>query len=440
MSENSRKYIWLRRLLPFVVLAMGIIGTVALVKSKRSPERKPRISRGVLVEVQKAQPAKRTVMVVSNGVIQPRREISIAPEVSGKVTWVNPSLLVGGFLRKGEKLFSIDATDYQRNAERSRANLAQAQQRVTEANSVALIARREWDRVGKKLGASKPTPLMLKQPQLQSAQAGFAASKADLAQARANLNRTTIRAPFNCRVRRKTVDLGQYVRVGQNVATLYGTDVAEVLVSLPISELRWLNIPRQHGLGAAQGSLQNPAPAAEVRLKVGTEILVKKGVLARSVGEIDAIGRTSKVIVVIEDPYNLKTNTAGTATGATENGAQATMDFEIGAFVEVSIPGKQLNSVIPLAAHLVHSGETVWIADADDRLQVRKVDVIRRNQKEAFISAGLKAGDRVITTSLSGIVPGSKLRIHAPQKGPAAKKETLKTAQRPSPKKAEVSQ
>ena len=96
-------------------------------------------------------------------------------------------------------------------------------------------------------GAPKgtPNPLTLYEPQLKAAQAAMAGAQADLSQAQLNLKRTVVPRPFNLRVRVKRVDKGQYVRVGQELATVYGTDVAEVIVPLPVAELRWLTIPRR---------------------------------------------------------------------------------------------------------------------------------------------------------------------------------------------------
>jgi hypothetical protein len=171
-----------------------------------------------------------------------------------------------------------------------------------------------------------------------------------------------------------------------------------------------------------------------VRLHTGKETMKKEGVLARSIGEIDTTGQTSKVVVVINDPYHLKASSS--KGGETERPA---MDFEVGAFVEVILPGRELERVFPLAAHLVRSGDTVWVADKEDLLQIRKVKVARRNDKEAFVSGGLIEGERVITTNLSGAIPGLKLRVHQAKATPK-EKEGPKTAHRPVPKKAEASQ
>ena len=90
------RYKWLRRVLPLVILAAGVGGTVALVKSRKPPPRRPKVKKSLLVKVITAKQERRKVAVTSNGVIQPRYEASISPEISGKVRWINPALVVGG--------------------------------------------------------------------------------------------------------------------------------------------------------------------------------------------------------------------------------------------------------------------------------------------------------------------------------------------------------
>jgi len=313
---------WVRRLLPLVVLALGAGGTVLLVKSRKPPARKKRPKSAQLVEVVTVKAQRRQVEVVSNGLVQPRREVSLVPEVSGRVRYMNPGLVVGGMVGRGAVLVAIEQADYKLAMEKARSQVAQAQRALAMAQSNARVARSEWDRLGKRSGG-KASPLTLYEPQLKEAEALLAAARADLEMARLNLQRTVIRAPFNLRVRSEQVEVGQYVRVGQEIAKVYGTDVAEAMVPLPVSELRWLKIPSGPG---EEGS------TVTVRLKTGEAVYERQGRLVRAVGEVDATGRMSKVVVGIDDPFNLKVR----------DGARYQPAFEIGAFVEVALEGRML--------------------------------------------------------------------------------------------------
>jgi len=340
--------------------------------------------------------------------VQPRREVGIVPQVSGKVTRVHSSLVLGGMVRKGQTLLTIDPADYRLGVERALASVAKAEQTLALEESNARVARREWKMLGStvKGGARKPSPLALRAPQLRAARASLASARADLKQARLNLSRTTLRAPFSLRVRSESVEVGQYVMAGKAVAQVYGTDTAEVLVPLPVADLQWLDVPR--GRAPAGGG-----PEVIVRQKSGATVHERKGRLVRSVGEIDATGRMSRVVVAISDPYNLE------ATGKEKD----LPDLEMGTFVEVQIQGKTLPGVHAIPAEALRLGAKVWVASAkDDTLQVRKVTVARRTAAEALITAGLKDGDRVVLTGITGALAGMKLRIKSEKPGKKKKK------------------
>lgn len=403
-TRQHDRFKWLRRLLPVVILAAGIGGTVALVKSRKSPARRPKVKKSLQVEVITAKQERRKVAVTSNGVIQPRHEAAISPEISGKVRWINPALVVGGMIRSGAPMVKIEPADYKLRVDKSRAAVALAEKNLAVAESNARVARSEWKMVGKTTGA-KPTPLTLHEPQLKAAQSSLASAKADLEQAKLDLSRTTIRAPFSLRVRKEQVERGQYVRVGQELARVYGTDVVEVIVPLPVSEVRWLRVPR----GASKRG--KARPAVIVRLKTGDAEYTRDGVLVRSVGEVDPTGRMSKVVVAIEDPYNLKKENR-------ERRANA-VDFEIGAFVEVSLKGRSIEAVIPIPSRALRAGSRVWVVGPDNTLKIKPVTTARVTALEALVTGGLEPGERVVISSIPGAVDGMRLRL----KGKTEKKK-----------------
>jgi len=396
---------WVRRILPVVILALGVGGTVALVKSRKKPPRKPTLKKSMLVEVLKVSQVRRKVQVMSNGTIQPRQEATIAPEVSGKVRWINSALVVGGFMKVGERMLAIEPADYKLFVDKARSAVALAAKNLALAESSARVARTEWKLHGGAGTRSKPNPLTLYEPQLKAAQAAMASARADLEQAKLNLRRTVVTAPFNLRVRRKRVDKGQYVRVGQELATVYGTDVAEVIVPLPVSELRWLKIPRRiHRRGRLSSRRsKEEGPPVIVRLKTGAGVHERQGVLVRSVGEVDPTGRMSKVVVAIEDPYHLRKKAAPAD--------QPAVDFEIGAFVEVALRGKALEQVVPIPVEALHAGSVVWVLKKDNTLEIRPVTAARLSETEALISSGLRPGERIVLSHVAGAVNGMRLRV-----------------------------
>ena len=81
-----------------------------------------------------------------------------------------------------------------------------------------------------------------------------------------------------------------------------------------------------------------------------------------------------------------------------------------GMFVTVRIQGRQVANIHRLQRHLVHDGDTVYLAD-DLQLRIQPVTILRRFEKTVLISDGLSNGDLVITTPISGAIPGLKIRM-----------------------------
>ena len=81
-------------------------------------------------------------------------------------------------------------------------------------------------------------------------------------------------------------------------------------------------------------------------------------------------------------------------------------------FVEVQLVGKPIPNVIPLNRDYVRSGDTAWVMK-DGRLRIRKLQIVMRDAEHAFVCDGLDDGDLVVTTNLSRVSEGSRLRVEA---------------------------
>ena len=404
----KRDRVWLRSLLPVLVLAIGIGGTIAIVKSRKRPKKMRPAATGALVEAITTQKRSHSVVVTAHGNVQAKQVASIAAEVSGRITWVNPSFAIGGLVKKGAPLVRLSAVDYQLAVEQSRAQVAQAERSLAEAQSNATVAKREWRVLGQHGGRKEPNPLTLGEPQLKQAQALLASARATLQLSKVRLGRTMIRAPFNLRVRSESVEVGQFVVAGQPFAQVFGVDEAEVLVPLRVADLGWINVPRQRFGKDDHAELVGEGSSAWVTLKVAGKVHRRQGRLVRRAGEIDASGRMTKVVVSLVDPYNLHVTAGG-----------APVDFEVGSFVEVAIEGRRMDDVVPIPSQALRLGNKVWLATANDTLEIRKVVVGRLTTTEAIVVEGLKGGERLITSSLGDAIDGLKLRVVA-TKSPAA--------------------
>jgi RND family efflux transporter MFP subunit len=381
----------LKIIIPSGLILIGITIMLTFIAKRPVPKREVKGTPGILVEVITVKKKNISILVKGTGTVEAAQEISVIPEVSGRITHISPSMVVGGFFRRGETLFEIEDTDYRLALEQAVATRTKAEYELATIESHARIARTEWERLYKNSDIP-PNPLALYEPQLKNAKAALASASAAVKQAEVDLERTKVHAFFNSRVRSEDIDTGQYVRTGNSVAVLSGTDTAEIIVPLQLEELRWLDIP-----GPEDSERVSPA---FVYVTIGGKQFQWKGFVTRSTGEVDQKNRMIQVVVEIQDPYGLADKSEP------ERPALAT-----GTFVQVRIQGKILENVAVIPRRAIREDSTVWIMDRESKLRIQKVVPVRIERDEVIVAEGLEGGDRIILTNISGAADGMNLRL-----------------------------
>jgi RND family efflux transporter MFP subunit len=376
--------------IPVIILAAGFAGMQAMVLLKKPPQKEARPNPGALVKTMSIKHEERPVTVWATGTVQPRMIADIVPQVSGRVTNVAVGFVAGGLFKKGDLLFEIEAIDYELAAEKSRAAVAKAEYELAQIESRARVAHLEWERI-RLARKDRPNPLVLYEPQLKDAQAALASARADLKQRLLDIRRTKVYAPFNCRIRSESIDPGQYITTGKSVAVICGTDTAEIIVPVPLHDLHWLCVPR------SRKDNGDGSPAI-VRIDVNGRSLTWEGRIDRSLGEVDPKGRMVRLVVSVSDPYGLRLSAE-----------KDRLDLAEDLFVDVILKGKPLEDIVTIPAGALRENSSVWVMNSEHCLDIRKVEVIRR-EKQTVLIRGLKDGKQLVLTHLSGAAPGMKLR------------------------------
>ena len=115
-----------RKLLPVLVVGSAFGIAVALVSSRPAPKRKPASFSAPLVETIAVTATTAQVWISSQGTVVPSQEITLLPEVSGKLVWVSEKFIPGSKLKKGDIIAKIDPRNYQTMVEAQKAQLEQA--------------------------------------------------------------------------------------------------------------------------------------------------------------------------------------------------------------------------------------------------------------------------------------------------------------------------
>jgi RND family efflux transporter MFP subunit len=375
---------------PIIIILVGIIIMKALVSKRPAPNREVKTDPGILVRVLKAERENTEIIVKGAGTVKSSQEVSVIPQVSGRIVYAAPELDVGGFFENDAILFEIEDTDYRLALERAMSSRAKAEYELATIESRARIARAEWELINKD-NDDTPNPLVLYGPQLRNAKAALASAAAQIEQARLDIERTKIKAPFSARVRSENIESGQYVKSGSSVVILAGTDAAEIAVPMPIKDLQWLKIPRR-------GKRQNGA-SASVQLKVGSESYEWYGRVVRSTGEVDPKSRMMELIVEVKDPY-----------GLTHKSSSMRPALASGTFVDVHIKGRMLEGVFVIPRTALRDNSTVWIMDKENKLRIKTVVPLRMEKEKVIIAEGIDNGDMIVLSNISGAADGMKLR------------------------------
>lgn len=391
--DNERS--WLNRaVIPagviFAALAIGLI----LFASSPEPSRKEPEQHARLVEVVPAERGDFPARVQAWGEVLPAREVSLQPRVSGTVISVADAYDPGRQVKEGELLLRIDPTDYALAVEQRRADLARARARLQQEEGNQRVAQREFELVGGDVSAQEKA-LMLRKPQLQTARAEVDAAQAALEQARLDLQRTRLKAPFNALVLEATVETGAQVSSNTVVARMAGTDEYRVELSVPVTQLPWIELPRQDGTASTVRLFHDGVWGARHR----------EGRVLRLRGDLAEPGRMARLLVTIADPLALTEERSGKPP------------LLLGSFLRAEILGREMEDVVPLDRAWLRAGDRVWVMNEKNELEIRDVKVLFRGSKRVYVREGIKAGERIVTSDIGVPAGGMPLRVNGDSEG-----------------------
>lgn len=380
MSATKKKIFF-----PILVLMMGVGAFVMLQATKAPAEKKDEKVVVPYVAVEEITVEPLQLLAQSQGEVMSRYETFLASEVSGVIVTITPEFVNGGIIKKGELLAQIDPFDYDVRVQQANANLASARAAFIQERAQGQVAEAEWASISN----AKPSELGLRKPQQEQALAAVKAAEAELTQAKKDLERTEIRAPFDALVRVRNISPGQFVSVGNALGQLMDISVAEV--RLPVNQ-------------ADFAILKNRGELAEVDFygqSYGKET-VWKGQIVRDEGMIDADSRMTYLVAQVNDPYGLNTNKPRLPFGT-----YVTAQIKGGIVDGVRIPRRLfVNQQLPLIK--------------DNTLHLADVTQLKQDGKFTIVSGGLVTGDLLLMSTLDAPVDGMAVTWEEKRKKVAA--------------------
>jgi RND family efflux transporter MFP subunit len=379
----------LRIFAPIAIIAVCVVAAVLLARSGSGPEeREPEIA-ALPVDVVRPDVKQGSFAVRAQGTVSPRIETDLVSEVAGKVVWMSDDFVAGGTFEAGDVLARIDPSDYETALLAAEAELAAARATLADEQARSDAAREDFRRL--RGDSSQPGDLLLRLPQVARAEAAVQAQQAAVERAQRNLERTRITLPFNGMIRERGVDLGQYVNTGSNLGLAFSTDRAEVRLPLAESDLRFLGLP----MTGTDRAVERPVTLTG---SVAGQPARWDATLVRTEGVVDSDTRLTYVVAEVTDPYALADDTRRPP-------------LPVGTFVTAEIPGRDASGLVVLPSQALHEDNRVYVADEDDQLEIRTVEVVRTTPRRVYVSGPLSGNDRVITTAIPAPVPGLELDV-----------------------------
>ncbi len=393
-----------------VLLILGEVENEQLPPADNSREGRLRALPSVRIErVQSLQSTGAQLQLKVDGTVVPYREARIATEVAGRIVYKSDQCETGCFVKTGQLLMRIDATDYELEVQRNTRLREQEYQAISEvdqemANTKRLIevASQDVDLQQKEVDRQKSLPegfaspaeidraqrtllqatqqLITSQNQLSllltrrvrlEASERLAATQLKLAEV--NLARTEIRAPIDGVIVSESAEMNAYVSRGNTLITIEDTSKVEVAMSLRMDQWYWILDQKRHSVDESSRGYELPETPAFIEY----ELSGRQGVVYRWNGRLlrydgiglDRITRTVPVRVIVDNPqqYIDDRGNVKEAMGPTA--------LVRGMYVTVKLLIQPQTPLVVVPARALKPGNRVWQFVPDETvLEVDKVD------------------------------------------------------------------
>jgi membrane fusion protein, multidrug efflux system len=333
------------------------------------------------------------------GRIQSIGRVSLVARVSAFLE--KREFVEGAEVKKGDLLYLLEQPPYQAQVDFNKANVAQLEAQHTFAEKQ--LARVEYLL---KTPAGQQQNVDQDVSNERSLAAQIASAQANLETAEINLSYTEIRAPIDGKISATAVTEGNVVAPGSGtLATLVSQD--PMYVNFPVAvrtaiELRDKYVPK--------GGFSSVV----IRLRLPT---------GRIYGQVGHLDYVSPTIDQNTDTITLRGVIPNPVLIAAKPGQPTLRELTDQEFVTVLLEGVQPVSVLAIPRTAVLSdqqGDYVYVVDAQNRAQVRRIHLGQSTPSTAVVTSGLKEGELVISEGVQRARPGEVVSPGPASPGPTA--------------------
>lgn len=383
-------------MLALVIAAAIVAGAGYWYQSARkaAPAGEPKAPPPAPVKVAQARLADVPVLLEVVGRAEAYESVTLKARVDGQVAAVNYA--EGQHVRQGDVLLRLDPADFQARLQQAEANLARDEAQLAKARAdvqryVALNGR----------GFVSEEKVNEVRTAEAAAQATLRADQAAVELARLQVSYTTIRAPFAGVVGARLVFPGSAVKTN---------DTALAVVNRVRPLYVTFSVPERH------------LPKLRAALAAGP-LHAKLSVPGNREEQFDA------QIAFIDNAVNATTGTIQMKARLDNNDEKLTP----GQFLNVAMALDTLSGAVVVPAEAVQQGPEgnfLYAVREDRSVEVRKIAVLTTYRGLAAIGKGVAAGETVVTDGQLRLKPGATVQVKSP--APEAGAEPAQTPAKPA--------
>lgn len=374
-----------RRFGGYVQLAVIAAVAVAGIYFGRAPERAtvdPGDALGQpaappLVEVVRPERAAHAASVTLTGTVGPHGVISMTPSVlGGRVIWTSPSLRFGGTFSAGEVLLRVDPRDYEMAVADAEAELRGAEARLEHQRLVGEAQTAEFLRSNP--GAEVPA-LVANAARIKRWESRVEEGVIALEGRKLMLSRTNYSLPFDGRITRVQVGVGQVLSNTVPFGSAYARDALEIGAGIDNQDLAYLE------------------PAVGRRATVFADRDLFAGEVVRVGAAVDLTSRLTRLFLKFSDEEPLERLPLP------------------GSFVSVNIEGPEFEDSYLLPNAAEQPGGHIWLV-RNGQLESLTPIILRQAvtgwlDSPGWLVRAFDAGDGIVLGTVFGAHEGMRVRI-----------------------------
>ncbi len=320
------------------------------------------------------------------------RELDISFRVDGRM--ISRPVKVGDTLKAGDLVAKLDPTDYEVGLQRANGDLEQAKATLIEAQQ---NLNRQLNIQKEDPGAVAKAAIDRAQEARDRARAQVKAVEAVVANAKNQLERTTLTAPFDSTVVAKFAEAFEDVRAQQTIVRLVDKSQIEFVVNIPERDISI--IPDVTNIKVRFDAFPGLEVPAEIK-EIGTEA--------------SQTTRTFPVTLILDQPegYAILPGMAGRATADAPTDPRGVVVPLSAVFTEEGGSQEALQGQVGVSPSPAERPTFVWIVD-DKELTVSRRQVVPQEitARGMRLKEGLEVGEWIVTAGVYALLEGQKVRI-----------------------------